>query len=120
MRDTMLRSITLTVVLFLNAVGAAAQSFHLLETSIEDIHAAFASKRLTCRELVNLYIKRIEAYDKEGPRLNAVQTVRRCARRANSVKRSFAVSMSCADSIQTAVPRRSFLNMSKAGFMEIL
>src|SRR5262249_33732427 len=64
--------------------GAAAQTprpatpaggFHLLEATIDDIHAALQSKRITCRELVNLYIKRIEAYDKEGPRLNALQTI---------------------------------------------
>jgi amidase len=55
--------------------GAAPAGFHLLEATIEDIHAAFESKRITCRELVNLYIRRIEAYDKEGPHLNAVQTV---------------------------------------------
>src|SRR3989449_9177284 len=55
--------------------AATAAGFHLLETTIEDIQAAFQSKRITCRELVNLYIKRIEAYDKEGPRLNAVQTI---------------------------------------------
>src|SRR5207253_3792211 len=54
---------------------AAAAGFHLLEATIDDIHAALQSKRITCRELVNLYIKRIEAYDKEGPRLNAVQTI---------------------------------------------
>ena len=81
MRDSIL--IATVVVLFLGA-SAAAQAprasatpagFHLLETTIEDIHAAFQSKRITCRELVNLYIKRIEAYDKEGPRLNAVQTI---------------------------------------------
>jgi amidase len=75
MRDSLSTAGTVVLVLLLNAGGAAAQNFHLLETSIEDIHAAFASKRLTCRELVNLYIKRIEAYDKEGPRLNAVQTI---------------------------------------------
>src|SRR5215467_9600870 len=55
--------------------GAAPAGFHLLEATIEDIHGAFQSKRITCRELVNLYIKRIEAYDKEGPHLSAVQTV---------------------------------------------
>ena len=49
--------------------------FHLLEATIDDVHAALQSKRITCRELVNLYIKRIGAYDKEGPRLNAVQTI---------------------------------------------
>src|SRR5437016_13838448 len=54
---------------------AAAAGFHLLEATIDDIHAALQSKRITCRELVNLYIKRIEAYGKEGPRLNALQTM---------------------------------------------
>src|SRR2546428_968082 len=54
---------------------AAAAGFHLLEATSDDIHAALKSKQITCRELVNLYIKRIEAYDKEGPELNAVQTI---------------------------------------------
>jgi Asp-tRNA(Asn)/Glu-tRNA(Gln) amidotransferase A subunit family amidase len=49
--------------------------FHLLETTIEDVHAAFRSGRLTCRQLVDLYLKRIAAYDQAGPRLNALQTV---------------------------------------------
>src|SRR5881628_1495219 len=95
-------TITLTLVLLLNAGDALAQAprapapaagFHLLETSIEDIHAAFASKRLTCRELVNLYIKRIEAYDKEGPRLNAVQTINsRALREAERLDAAYASS----------------------------
>jgi Asp-tRNA(Asn)/Glu-tRNA(Gln) amidotransferase A subunit family amidase len=55
--------------------AATAPGFHLLEATIDDIHSALQSKRITCRELVNLYIKRIEAYDKEGPQLNAVQTI---------------------------------------------
>src|SRR5437667_4425951 len=55
--------------------AAAAAGFHLLEATIDEIHAALQSKRITCRELVNLYLKRIAAYDKEGPRLNAVQTI---------------------------------------------
>src|SRR5205809_5906861 len=86
MRESRLIMSVLILILFLasNARGAAAQTpaasaspagFHLLETTIEDIRAAFQSKRITCRELVNLYLKRIEAYDKAGPRLNAVQTV---------------------------------------------
>jgi hypothetical protein len=57
------------------ATPASRGDFHLLETTIEDIHAALQSKRITCRELVGLYLKRIEAYDKTGPHLNAVQTV---------------------------------------------
>src|SRR2546426_6651051 len=80
----LIANIVLAVVLVFNAGDASAQAqrpsatpagFHLLETTIDDIQTAFESKRITCRELVNLYIKRIEAYDKEGPRLNAVQTI---------------------------------------------
>ncbi len=52
-----------------------SKDFNVLEATIADIHAALKSKRLTCRELVNLYLKRIEAYDKAGPHLNAVQTI---------------------------------------------
>lgn len=55
--------------------AAGGTSFHLLETTIDDVHAAFRSGRLTCRQLVDLYLKRIAAYDQAGPRLNAMQTV---------------------------------------------
>lgn len=57
--------------------GASARpaAFRLLEASIDDIHAAFSSGQMTCRRLVELYLERIEAYDKAGPNLNAVQTV---------------------------------------------
>ena len=50
-----------------------AQSFELLEATIEDAHAAMEDGRLTCRALVQGYIDRIAAYDQTGPRLNAVQ-----------------------------------------------
>ena len=79
-----LRSIALP--LFLAGIKAVATAqtpvatagpgaFHLLEAKIDDIHAAFESGRITCREVVGLYLKRIEAYNQSGPRLNAVQTV---------------------------------------------
>ena len=42
---------------------------------IDDVHAALRSGRTTCRELVELYLKRIAAYDKSGPGLNAVQAI---------------------------------------------
>jgi Asp-tRNA(Asn)/Glu-tRNA(Gln) amidotransferase A subunit family amidase len=57
------------------ASGANQFPFHLLETTIEDVHAAMRSGRLTCRQLVDLYLKRIAAYDQAGPRLNTMQTV---------------------------------------------
>ena len=74
----LLTSFVLILIVAVNTGSAPAQApgaFHLLETTIDDIHAALQSKRITCRELVNLYLKRIAAYDKEGPRLNAVQTI---------------------------------------------
>ena len=55
--------------------GAGQTPFHLLETTIDNVHAALRSGQITCRQLVELYLKRIEAYDQAGPRLNAVQTV---------------------------------------------
>ena len=54
---------------------ASAQSFRLLEATIDDVHASLTSGQITCPELVQLYLNRIEAYDKNGPELNAVQYV---------------------------------------------
>jgi Asp-tRNA(Asn)/Glu-tRNA(Gln) amidotransferase A subunit family amidase len=49
--------------------------FHLVEASIDDIHAAYRSGQLTARKLVELYLARIDAYDKKGPALNAIITI---------------------------------------------
>ena len=58
------------------ALGAEPPApFRLLEASIDDIHAAYRSERLTARQLTQLYLNRIEAYDKEGPRINSVITL---------------------------------------------
>jgi amidase len=54
---------------------ASPTAFHLLEATIDDVQGAFRTKQLTCRALVELYLRRIDAYDKAGPNLNAVQTV---------------------------------------------
>jgi amidase len=63
-----------------SATGYAAQKpvpqrFHLIEATIDDIHAAMKAGQITCRGLVELYLKRIDAYDKAGPALNAVQNI---------------------------------------------
>ncbi|HEX2228003.1 MAG TPA: amidase family protein, partial [Candidatus Binatia bacterium] len=50
-------------------------AFNILETSIEAVHAAYQSGELTCRQLVQMYLERIEAYDKKGPALNAIITL---------------------------------------------
>ncbi len=42
------------------------------EATIVELQAAMAGGQLTARELVQLYLARIEALDRDGPRLNAV------------------------------------------------
>src|SRR5438876_3105005 len=49
--------------------------FEVQEATIADIHAALASRRITCAQLVRKYLDRIEAYDKKGPAINSVITV---------------------------------------------
>jgi len=70
--------------LIFQGVDAAAQNrassaqpapFHVAEATIRDIHVALTSGKITCRELVSAYLRRIDAYNKSGPGLNAVQTV---------------------------------------------
>jgi amidase len=51
------------------------RAFHVLEATIEDIHRAYRDGRLTAHQLVQLYLSRIEAYDKAGPNINAIITV---------------------------------------------
>ena len=49
--------------------------FGVEETTIAGIHAAMKAGRLTCAALVDQYLRRIEAYDKQGPALNAITVV---------------------------------------------
>jgi Asp-tRNA(Asn)/Glu-tRNA(Gln) amidotransferase A subunit family amidase len=49
--------------------------FRVEEASIAEIHAALEAKRTTCRALVEQYLRRIDAYDKNGPALNAIVQV---------------------------------------------
>jgi Asp-tRNA(Asn)/Glu-tRNA(Gln) amidotransferase A subunit family amidase len=45
------------------------------EATIAELHAAMRAGRLTCRDLVQSYLRRIEAYDRNGPGLNAIVVV---------------------------------------------
>src|SRR5688500_277822 len=69
-------------ILLAGAVGCApglrSQSpsgFRVDETTIADVRTAFRDGTLTCRALVSAYLRRIEAYDKRGPALNALVVV---------------------------------------------
>src|ERR1700740_2983434 len=51
---------------------AAGQQFQLMEASINQVHRALQSGKLTCHSLVQQYLDRIKAYDQQGPTLNAM------------------------------------------------
>jgi amidase len=50
----------------------ADRPFHLMDASITDIHDAMHAGTLTCHILVQQYLDRIAAYDKQGPAVNAM------------------------------------------------
>lgn len=52
-----------------------ATSFELMETTISEINTAYKKGELTAERLVQLYLDRIEAYDKKGPEIRAMITV---------------------------------------------
>lgn len=54
-------------------------NFTVLETTIADIHAAYHAGTLSARQLVQLYLERIAAYDRSGPRINALISLNPCA-----------------------------------------
>jgi amidase len=51
------------------------QAVPLTSATIADVQAAFAAGTLTSEKLTALYLARIAAYDKQGPKINAVITV---------------------------------------------
>ncbi len=55
--------------------AGAFQLFQTEEATIADIQAALKARTLTCRALVQMYLDRIEAYDKKGPALNAIVAI---------------------------------------------
>src|SRR3954464_14768738 len=53
----------------------AAAPFRVEEATIAQMHEAIKAGRLTCRALVDTYLRRIEAYDRNGPAINAIVLV---------------------------------------------
>lgn len=49
--------------------------FELVETTIADIQRAMEQGKLTSRQLVQMYIERIEKYDHQGVKLNSIITI---------------------------------------------
>jgi amidase len=65
--------------LLLLSTAADAANFDLSTATIADINAAMDAGALTSEKLVGLYLQRIDAYDKKGPKINAVITLNKNA-----------------------------------------
>src|SRR5215213_4206689 len=50
-------------------------AFDVTEKSIDELQRAMTARQVTSRQLVDLYLARIEAYDKQGPALNAIVAI---------------------------------------------
>src|SRR5215831_19418940 len=70
-----MRILLASVMVLWSAVQPLPVPFQVVEASIDDVQSALRSRSITCRDLVGRYFRRIDAYDKAGPSLNAVQTV---------------------------------------------
>jgi amidase len=78
------------VTLSVSISSRAQQPFRIEETTIDAVHAAFRAGTLTCHRLVEGYLRRIEAYDKAGPAINAITVVNPAALAiADSLDRRF-------------------------------
>src|SRR5258705_6754861 len=76
-------AITMAITMAITILGTCAtqvqaqapKPFEIVEATIDDIHMAMRAGRLTARQLVQGYLDRINAYDKQGPNINSVITV---------------------------------------------
>lgn len=51
------------------------KQFDVMELTISKAHQAILAKELTCRQLAEAYLERIEAYDKKGPAIRSIIAV---------------------------------------------
>ncbi len=65
------------------------ESFSVVEATIADIHAAIQTNQLTCEQLVQIYLKRIQSYD-QPTKLNAIVVANsRALERARQLDQQF-------------------------------
>ena len=73
-----MKRVSIIVALLLSFALPRAQvapPFQVEEATIAQIHDALKAGRITCHGLVERYLRRIEAYDKNGPAINAIIVV---------------------------------------------
>ena len=72
--SAVIRKLTALIILTL-VIAPTAQTpppFEVHEATIAQIHSAMKAGQLTCRGLVEQYLRRIDAFDKNGPAINAI------------------------------------------------
>ena len=80
----------LAVAMVIASSSVWAADFDPFETSITEIHEAMAAGDVTARELVEYYLARIAAYDKQGPAINSIITINPDAlERADELDRAY-------------------------------
>ena len=70
-----LRFLAPILLALLSLISARAATFDLTSAGIPEINAAFAAGALTSEKLTQLYLARIDAYEKNGPKLHAIITL---------------------------------------------
>ncbi len=86
-------ALLLTALLLAQQPPAQPLPFRVEEATIAQIHEAMRARTLTCRALVDAYLRRIDAYDKNGPALNAIVLTNPDAlKQADELDRRFAQS----------------------------
>jgi Asp-tRNA(Asn)/Glu-tRNA(Gln) amidotransferase A subunit family amidase len=76
-------------ILLVSCFGVAAD-FDPYESSVTEIHEAMAAGEVTARELVEYYLARIDAYDKQGPAINSIITInQRALERADELDQAY-------------------------------
>lgn len=55
--------------------AASSQAFTWTEATIDELHQALRSKEITCEQVVQGYLDRIEQFDRQGPAINSLITI---------------------------------------------
>src|SRR5438128_7370747 len=78
MKALAVKATLIAAAVVMGAAAGHAQStppFQIVEATIDDIHMAMRAGKLTARQLVQDYLDRINAYDKQGPTINSIITL---------------------------------------------
>lgn len=90
----LISTLTLSLILIFFSLSPACQKkgkekFSVVEISISEIHKAIKSKKLTCEQLVEIYLNRIERYDQKTKLNSIVVTNSHALERAQKLDKEF-------------------------------